>query len=325
MTVATTQPRVPGGAPTGAGGQWAEIPRATVDSDLICSLTPEQFQDELKKIANGLRQQFDRADPQDLTTEGWIAYLEALKRLPPVMDGGDLPPLVTNKHVAFGYASRAMRAAAVEAQFGRMSSPDFKARRVFADAEREFLAANGRELTAAEKATLADEIRKSFPPRRRPRPDFYVSGPRTYAMEELPETAAEPDQVYVPEHMVSAIERATSATAAERDRLARTVWPALALSQGAPGIAAKVGTPATGARIVRVFAESGGADAALRAWDTAEDDHPALTRLFAPFGRLTSHDRAAVVETFRAAGRYADDLFAATVATAYTAKEGAAA
>lgn len=327
MTTTITA-RVPAGAPESTGGQFAATARPAVDGELIGTIDPAILLKEAGKIAASLGAKYHKVNPGDLTSDGLAAYLTAVRKLEATMDGGDLPLMLTNHHVALGYINQVMKTAAIHAQFGRMSSPDYQARRLFKAETERFTTEHGRELTAAERDALADEIRGGFEPQRRPRRDFHLNAREDVSLDvllERPTTTVESGDRQIEDdsrlgRLEAAVNRTTAASA--RQRLSTKVWPALASAHNAPDIATGCGTPEQGERIAGVMRDAGGVAAAVRNFDIAEDDHPALIRLFAPFGRITTEQQYAVVETFRAAGRYGDDLYAAAMASAYT-KESA--
>lgn len=321
-----TQPRLPSGAPAHTGGQWTETVRPVADAPLMIP-DPEVLLREARRIAYALALRYPNVDPSDLTSDAILAYVAAARRVQGDLDGGDPPRMLTEATAALAYINKVMKAAALEAKFGRHSSPDYRAMRIFKARVVEFENENGRTMTDAEKSALADGIRASddFVPRRRPTPNFWRPTPRTIPVENLPEDVHvdEPSGRFEPGSNLDVLDHEVAAGANRRD-LVQRVWPALAAAHCAPG--PRPWLPAASVeRHLSRLRDTGGVAAAIRAWDSAEDEHPALGIVFGPFATRNGTERDAVIETLRSAGSYGDDLFAAVARSAVTHKNGAAA
>lgn len=239
-----------------------------------------------------------------------------------------------------GYANTAVAHAAVRIRSGRKSSADKSAwskwRRTCEAKQQEL----GRELTPVEEDQIAEEIRMSAPPRRRPTPGFHVATHKTSLENELGNERSdlpaatltgepvpsrgdgwEPSDVFSREDSAAADvawdalkEGGRAGNIKARDH----AWKAVAATTGAPSTVAESITEPAAKKTRDAIADAGGALRLAAGWRAGRLDDRQTAALFVAFGgdQLDDTDRDAVVDTLEAFPGYADELLAAAVSHA---------
>ena len=197
---------------------------------------------------------------------------------------------------------------------GTNSSADLAALREYRNRLQQTENECGRELSVAEADRLADEIRMSRPPRRRPTPGFHRR-PRTVSTEAL---GPDWDQPIESNPLGSSEFRAHTAGAAaekrltakgNRGRVAARLWRG---TRWPTSPARRWSFPTSSTRqssrdAARLVDDAGGAVAVSRRWAHDPAD-PAVAALFTPFGRLDTDEQRAVIRTIHRSGGYGDQV-----------------
>lgn len=200
---------------------------------------------------------------------------------------------------------------------GQTSPVDFRARKIL-DAWTEIRTHElGRTPTQREIADQARMMRETWADQRhRPTPDFHVerSTALTGDLELLDATVAAPADQDSYEAYEAQVELAYGA-GATRKRLdaasaRRQAWTAVAVLRGAP-IPRPLDRDSRTDLRTRMLA-LGGVEAAVRDWAPGDSDENAVV-LLGGFGSLSDGEQEQVIDTLRAAGAYAEDLWTSTL------------
>lgn len=185
----------------------------------------------------------------------------------------------------------------------------------------------GRELTVREQDALADEVRLSFPPGRRPTQGFHrkrwdvsLDAPTREGSTSIGDTLAADENV-------ESYSLATSAAAAAMDALegdepaltkaeARENAWALIIDDGPQASPGAIADEKALRATTRALKEDGGAAALARDYLLGDTTPEQNRTLFAPFGSLTQNDEERVANTFRKHAPFADRLWASAAASA---------
>ena len=205
---------------------------------------------------------------------------------------------------------------------GTNSSADLSALREYRTRVQDAENRSGGALSAAEADRLADEIRMTRPPRRRPTPGFHRKV-RTVSTEALGpdwDTPAESnplDDNEFPAHSAgAAAENLLDGNGSPgRSAARRLAWDAVADVTGAPVVVPEVIDPGTSRQAARLVSDAGGATAVSRHW-AKDPQNPAVTALFTPFGRLEIDEQQAVIRTIHRSGGYGDQVWSAALRAA---------
>ena len=268
------------------------------------------------------------SDAEDVRQDVLVAYLSAQRnRAPAGEPNGELVRVGSGPSNREAYLHASARAASARAMQQMATgvpgaSRELKALRELGSRRDRLAQQLGRMPSSAELDALAEEVRLSFPPRRRPPVGFHrrarraavsVDGDRL----DVPEAPSATSRDFEIDSLAASIER--SAVDGGRPGLAaaRTrAYNALAEAAGAPPAATGSLTEQKAAAARRVVGAAGGPSGALAAWRSAKVDPEVVAALFSPFGSLDDAGRAAVGRVLEAHPAYTDDLWGSAIASA---------
>ena len=320
--------RVPAGVPT--GGRFAASRHTDPGTDLLERTDPSAERELFDRFSASARHWGNRlgVDTEDLLQDTAVEFYATLARHRgaddprPGLNGRTVKP--ADRPAApmanpGGWIHRIAYNIAARRVAGTNSSADLAALREYRTRLREAESRGGRELSPAEADRLADEIRMARPPRRRPGAAFHRRV-RTVSTDALGPDWDAPAETNFPE---AGEFRAQSAGAAAEQMLSRNgspgrsaarrlAWDAVADVTGAPIVVPDVIDPKTSREAARLVNDAGGAVAVSRRW-ASNPQHPAVTALFTPFGRLDDTEQQAVIRTIHRSGGYGDDVWAAAL------------
>lgn len=322
--------RVPAGVPT--GDRFAATRHADPGTDLLDAADPAAERELFSRFSGSARHWGNRlgVDVDDLLQDTAVEFYTTLARQRPESDpqpglnGREVVVSVRPAGMANpgGWIHRIAYNIAARRVAGTSASADLAALREYRTRRDEAENRLGRGLSGAESDALADEIRFSRPPRRRPTAGFHrrVRTVSTDAMERDWDLPAEPDHVDGGEfaahtHGALAERVLTERGASGRAAAKGLAWDAVADVTGAPIGVPEILNPTAARQASRLVDEAGGACAVARRWRENPAD-PSESALFAPFGQLDEGERAAVVRTIRRSGGHGDQVWAAALRAA---------
>jgi len=273
--------RVPAGVP--AGGRFAASEHADPGTDLLDAVDARSERELFGRFSASARHWGNRlgVDAEDLMQDTAVEFYATLARQ---RSAADPQPGLNCREVMVpsgpaarmanpgGWIHRIAYNIAARRVAGTNASADLAALREFRTRRDELENRVGRGLSAAEADGLADEIRLTRPPRRRPAPGFHrrVRTVSTDAMEQDWDLPAEPDRVEGGEfaaHTTGAVAENLLAGRGRSGRAAaqRLAWDVVADATGAPVVVPDVLDPAVARRAQRRVQDAGGAAAVARA------------------------------------------------------------
>lgn len=291
MASNSTQTRVRPGVP--AGGQWAAVQRdepGQLDLDGVAN----RILDQARKSAAWHAARTGR-DAEEIAGETVLRVVTALRKNPSGLDQVNLNGYV--HQVARSVATR------ITDQGAAVSSADVKAWKVLQQRRSERATELGHDLTPAELVTLADEIRMSFPPGRRPTPHFYevsiVKALDVNQYDRDDEDPLHPRTVGMPETPNSYVETVEQVLDKHGARRARQhAWNLVASGADAPTVSPGTLSERNAAQARRTMASyPGGVGGAVRAYLGGTLDETTQRALFAAFGDPNASDRDEIAET----------------------------
>ena len=320
--------RVPAGVPT--GGRFAASRHTDPGTDLLERTDPAAERELFDRFSASARHWGNRlgVDVEDLLQDTALEFYAALSRQ---RGAGDPQPGLNGRTVRpanspaspmanpGGWIHRIAYNIAARRVAGTKSSADLAALREYRTRLQDAETRCGRDLSPAEADRLADEIRLARPPRRRPTPGFHRRV-RTVSTEALGPDWDAPADSNTGE---TGEFRVHTAGAAAENLLSRSGSPGRAAARRLAGDAVADGTDApvvvpeviargTARDAARLVDDAGGATAVSRRW-ALDPQHPAVTALFTPFGRLDSGEQRAVIRTIHRSGGYSDQVWAAAL------------
>ena len=318
MAAKSTQARVRPGVPT--GGQWASVARdepGPLDLDSVA----HQILAQARKSAAWQAERTGR-DPEEIAGETVVRVIKALRKDPTGLAQVNLNGYV--HQVARSVATR------ITDEGGAVSSANVKAWKVLQQRRSERAAELGHDLTPAELITLADEIRMSFPPGRRPTPHFYeVSIVKTLDVNQYDhgdENPLHPEPSYLPPDTNDYVETVERVLDEQGARMARNhAWNLVANGAGAPTVAAGTISERQAANARRTISEyPGGVLGACRDYRSKTLDPATADALFAAFGELDRDGRSDVADTLIQYRGLCDDLWDSGVSMATKGRQRSA-
>lgn len=326
------------GTTGGRGGQFAtktnDAPTdsLTAEPDLTTPKRSSQLttdairesQQILTRTAAQITRSF-RIDPtnaQDIVQDSWVHLLERDSR------HGDIADRVTERAFLNLTARKYGNDYGNDARFG-LRSEDFRARRELrAHAER-FAAEKGRKMTPDEYAAAAGEIRMSYKPGQRPKPDFYkeisqlsidvtISDDGATTLGDTLEAGAAVGFDHQEDAAASALHNLEN-NGTSKDAVRDDIWRIMSLrTAGAPQPVTGAVAASDAATHRRLVTRAGGAHKLALAWLDGDLDEsgPEAAALFAPFGDIDNKQRERVVDVLDAKPEYADRLWASGLAAA---------
>lgn len=323
------------GTAGGRGGQYAaktnSAPVDALTEDVVdapkrsSELTAEAIRESqqiMSRTAHQITRSFriDASNADDIVQDSWVELLEREERL------GDLADRV--KERAFLNLTARSRANKYgnDARFG-LRSEDFRARRELRALAEEFAAENGRKMTPSEYEQAAGEIRMSYKAGQRPKPDFFKEISQLSLDVTISDDGATSLGDTLEAETVHGFDAQEDAAAmalhglendvASKDAIRNDMWRIMSLRvQDAPQpVAASIDADVAGAHR-RLVNRAGGAHKLALAWLDGETTKEQEEALFAPFGELDWHGREAVLDVLEASPKYADRLWASSLAAA---------
>lgn len=300
-------------------------------------------------------------DAEDLRSSAILAFYEAAdtkdgsSRTHP--DAAPSDAVVANPR---GYIHATARNIATRMLYGTVRAEDRRATTMYRDRVAVAEQKLRRSLRRDEQDAIADEIRVSMPPRRRPSPDFHrapryrevplrplVSGHDDAGNEWADRPAApghddaadewadRPAATGAPETNSQEFAAGSVGEEAERilDRGGRSnhvqararAYDMMAEKCGGPAVARGAVTEYAAQNARKAITEAGGPTAVIAAWRAGDSTAEQEKALFAPFAVDTMPEgRRAAADTLAASGAYCDDVWAAALTVA-TRPHGAAA
>lgn len=326
------------GTTGGRGGQFAtktnDAPASSL-SDEPTTLAPKrsseltaeairESQQILTRTAAQITSSF-RIDPtnaQDIVQDAWVHLLERDSR------HGDIAERASERAFLNLTARKFGNNYGNDARFG-LRSEDFRARRELRARADKFREEQGRKMTPDEYAAAADEVRMSYKPGQRPKPDFYkeisqLSLDVTISDDgstTLGDTLSEAEAVDYDEqeHAAAVALHGLENNGQSKESIRDDIWRIMSLrTEDAPQPVAGSLTEPQVATYRRIVTRAGGAHKVALDWlDGALDaDSPEAVALFAPFGALDRSQCARVVDVLDATPKYADRLWASGLASA---------
>lgn len=304
-------------APTGALTE--DTPKR---SSQLTTAAIRESQQIMERTARQITRSFriDEENAKDIVQDSWVHLLERDTRHGDITERvGEKPFLnLTTRKFANNYGN--------DARFG-LRSEDFRARRELRALAEKFVEENGRKMTPNEYEAAAGEVRMSFPPSARPKPEFFreisqLSLDHTISDDgatTLGDTlvAGEPDTWDHQEDAAALALHGLENKLASKAEVRKDMWRIMSLRVvGAPQPAAGTLTRKTANSHRRLLEEAGGAHAVALAWldgDATEEQEAAL---FAPFGELDQRQRMAVLDVMDATPGFADRIWSAGLVAA---------
>lgn len=328
----SSQRRHVAGSAGGIGGRWAEDRRPEAGGVRVGFADDRDLLSAARKIARREVFRDSGVDSDDLASDAVLAVLEERARTgssTQALTGGEVAVVrraTTEMKLVRAVVARSMARSAATGHI-----PDgtfFKARRLLQGELVEFRAREHREPTVEETRRIADQVRLSLPPGRRPRVDFWTQ----YRHNDTDAVGYElPSVPGVGE--VDTFEGFSAGSAGDRaheslesvggrsGRVAavRLAWDAIAERTGAPQAAAGTISEERATTSRQALTSCGGPLSAARRFLDGDLDVDLQRHLFAPFGALSPSQRAAVAQQMVDFPSYAADLHSAAL-TAATAR-----
>lgn len=327
--MATRTQRVPAGVPT--GGQFAASTHDEATAVLThpdYELTPELL-DQVARSARFMQRRFG-VDADEVTSETVVEFIEAGHRaLAAAQEGKEVR--LTNPN---GLIHRLARQCSSRICNGESRGEDIDGMKTWRREQSEREQRLGRLLTDSELDRLADEVRESFPPQRRPSIGFHRRSAKNvpFVDEWIAEIADEDadmdatsadapvdDEEFAPgsaaAQVVSLLEKGGRSNHALTKSLA---WDVCAEQAGAPSAAPNSLSESKASKVRGIVRSSGGAVEAVARWADETIDPELEKALFAPFGEAgsTFEGQEKIAEIIGGSRGWGEDLWDAAVASA---------
>lgn len=332
------------------GGQFAPEDHTEVEIDLLVGqmgyrqLDPDEAMDIAMQSAKKRSQRSLRLDPDEVSQETILYYLNARrnarKKLWDNYQNGRVVMPGTVLQNPGAYINRVTDGIVQRMLTGESQSPDRAAVKMFRESVKETEQHLKRELSAAEKDAIAEEIRAEQPPGRRAKSGFHrpvIEAP----VGNLVNDDGSAD-VGVVDHAVGADGRNLDHGAAAEGDFAegelgdelleimaegkegavrnarRRAWDAIAGRYGAPLVAPSAVSEVQATKARRAISGGGGVLAVAGRWHSKSATAEETNAMFAPFtpsgGSLDFAQQERVVSSLHRLGDYADDMYDSALA-----------
>lgn len=305
--------------------------RTALDEDpdpYIGSMRESELHAYTQSKARSVARGYDGLDVDNLSSEVISSYLSAISNRSHTT-GKDKPvsPIAYDETKARGWIVNTLKTVARREAFGT-DGHDMKAWRMLSERIETEMQDTGAHPDQARVDELAEQIRVSFPPRRRPRINFHKKV-QVSSLDSATEDGNEAFRTQVDQAMSAAVVNSANfeegsvgdqlltglqdATGAGRQREAKNiatarVWDVMRANHEAPPIAHESLTSTQAEAHRDALQQAGGVREGISAWLRADDDHPALGPIFAPFGQTSADEKNAIIETLHQTPAYAPDL-----------------
>lgn len=209
---------------------------------------------------------------------------------------------------------------------GFQRGEDFKAHRKFEAALTDATQQAGRVLSEGEVSKLADEVRMSFEPGRRPKHDFWVKkNHKEFSLDASQRDLIDPstdraEQSALESSATSHMDQALDMIDEREDRPGPSsreerviAWAAIAESVDGPPVRESSLSEKKAAESRRLVRKSDGPRRLAAAWRKEVISPEQEKSLFAPFGDIGFEDKSRVCSTIERAGVYGDELWDAAM------------
>jgi len=258
-----------------------------------------------------------RLDPstaEDIAQDTWVSVLTARRDASETIEEAKLLKAISRQsgtRYTVGY------------QQG-LRHEDFQARRALLEAEAVFERDNGRKMTKGERDEAAEALRMSFPPGRRPKPDFHNLtqvlsidaevahrdglGSTSYA-DTIPDERVELPFDEQEDAAAQALHEYETGGTHGKVSVRRDMWRIVSIRNGAPQVKREHLSSHAASKHRRLVEEKGSIHTLAQRWIDGEATPEEESALFAPFGELNRNEMVLAAEVFEDHPQYADALW----------------